>query len=954
MKINPVYIDMESFWSVTHTLSKMTNIEYVMHPETEIISMCMKVGNNGAAMVYFGEAEIKKALATVDWSKSMVIGHNMSGFDALILAWRFGINPKMWGCTLAMARSKYNADVGGSLSKLVAHFKPELEAMGISGVKDSTALINTKGRHLKDFTKEEIKAMAVYNKDDTEQCAGLFKLLAKDFPSKELLQVDLTTRMLTEPQFVVDSELLRDTLTEVQAEKLRSLKELTDMLGTEAERVAYVLETGQQMEEFTKTQLMSSAKFAALLESRSVEVPMKDSPTNPGKQIPALSKTDEAFLELQEHDDPIVAAAARARLEAKSTLLETRIGKFLEASGRLKGKLPMPLRYAGAATTGRWSGEIFNPQNLPRIDPTKPKLSDCLRNALIAPSGYMVVTSDLSGIELRINHFLWQVRSSMKLFDRDPAKADLYREFAANLYTVEPHEVTKNQRQIGKIAHLGLGFGAGAATFQRIAKMMGGVSMEMAEAQDVTDKWREEYSDIYEGWRTCHNALTDIYNGNERPIDPWGMCKTGKDHIALPSGRKIWYPGVHQETGDKGKKEWWYGTGRNRARIYAGKVDENCIAEGTEVLTRRGWVPIENITIQDEVHDGIDFVYHGGIVNKSVQSCIVVDGVLMTPDHEVLTHEGWQTALENPRPYRPDLRSIEGIELGGYERTPHAVEVSVHLREAGCESGSGRNGRSEARGDTELRMYDTRVDRKEEPNARHVEASGIRGVPIHDRPLQTSDASIVGELRRPGDNGLPSLAGEFRELLEGHGADVSAGSRLGSRGQRTGLLRSQLQMDYSQGQHDEQAQHGNASGHTGAEPSYGDRKNDPVQQTASWVAGGVFDNAARLRKPVYDILNCGPNHRFVVRGAEAPFIVHNCVQALAADVLRDVVRGMYLKHDIKPALLVHDEYVCVVKIQDAERVRDQLDALMRAPTAWWPALIKWSESGMGYSYGEAH
>ena len=187
MKLTPVYIDMESFWSVTHTLSKMTNIEYVMHPETEIISMCMKVGNNGSALVYFGEDEIRKALGMVDWSKSMVIGHNMSGFDALILAWRFGINPKMWGCTLAMARSKYNADVGGSLSKLVTHFKAELEAMGISGVKDSSALINTKGRHLYDFTKEEIKAMAVYNKDDTEQCAGLFKILARDFPSKELL-----------------------------------------------------------------------------------------------------------------------------------------------------------------------------------------------------------------------------------------------------------------------------------------------------------------------------------------------------------------------------------------------------------------------------------------------------------------------------------------------------------------------------------------------------------------------------------------------------------------------------------------------------------------------------------------------------------------------------------------------------------------------------------------------
>jgi DNA polymerase family A len=576
MKLIPVYVDFESFWSVTHTLSKMTNIEYVMHPETEIISMCMKVGNQGAAMVYFGEDEIKKALSMVDWSRSMVIGHNMSGFDALILKWRFDISPKMWGCTLAMARSRYNADVGGSLAKLVAHFKEELEAMGISGVKDQSALVNTKGKHLKDFTKEEIKAMAVYNKDDTEQCAGIFKILARDFPAKELLQIDLTTRMLVDPQFEVDQGLLRTTLASVQEEKLRSLKELTDLLMSKEEQVVHVLETGSQLAEFTKTQLMSAAKFGEILTKRGVEIPMKASPSNPGKMIPALSKTDEAFLALEEHEDPVVAMAVTARLEAKSTLLETRIAKFLSAAKDCWGFIPMPLRYAGAATTGRWSGEIFNPQNLPRIDPTKPKLSDALRNSLRAPKGFTVVTSDSSGIELRVNHFLWQVQSSMALFRADPAKADLYRQFAASLYQIALADVTKNQRQIGKIAHLGLGFGAGAATFQRIAKMMGGVDMDLDEATDVTNKWREEYDEIYQGWRTCHNALKAIHSGNEQAIDPWGLCKTGKDHIALPSGRKIWYPGLHQENVG-GKSEWWYGTGRNRARIYAGKIDENIV-----------------------------------------------------------------------------------------------------------------------------------------------------------------------------------------------------------------------------------------------------------------------------------------------------------------------------------------------------------------------------------------
>lgn len=138
------------------------------------------------------------------------------------------------------------------------------------------------------------------------------------------------------------------------------------------------------------------------------------------------------------------------------------------------------------------------------------------------------------------------------------------------------HRFTANGRLVSN-CQLGLGFGAGWRTFKRVAKLMGGLDLSDEEAEAVTTAWRTQYAEIVLGWRKCHAALTAIYAGEETEIDPWGLCKTTSEGIALPSGRVIRYPALHQETNDEGKTEWWYGTGRHRARIYAGKVTENCV-----------------------------------------------------------------------------------------------------------------------------------------------------------------------------------------------------------------------------------------------------------------------------------------------------------------------------------------------------------------------------------------
>jgi DNA polymerase len=594
----------------------MNPIAYVMHPDTELISVAIKIGN-GATDVIFGEANIKAHLASIDWSDKYVIGHNMSGFDAMILAWRCGVKPRLWGCTLAMARptAEY-LTVGGSLGALVVAF-------GI-GKKDSSALINTKGKHLCDFTVGEVNDMRVYNASDTNNCAELFSRLVPYTQHQELRLIDLTVRMLVDPKFDTDRALLTTSLVGLKARQREALLRVAHELGLlqaagldhivghpnekELTEVTNQLTGGiDAIAEEVRKELASSQKFAALLERHGVEPPKKISKTT-GRPTFAFSRTDPEYVALQDHPNPVVAVAAATRLQVKSTILESRIRSFLEVSNVLHGKMPIAKNYY-AAHTGRWGGSMgLNQENLPRIprDPQDNIIdipSNALRMCLRAPAGYKVAVADLSGIELRVNHFLWKVPYSTALWTADP-EADLYRASGAIEYGCDPSAITKPQRQLEKVKNLGLGFGAGAKTFKGVARLMGGIDLSEDQSEHAVSSWRGKHPEIVQGWKKCHSALTAIHHGAHMFIDPCGLCYTSREGIHTPVGM-IRYPGLHQEMVD-GRGEWWYGSGRSRTRIYAGKVTENIVQHLARYILGQAMLRIDKrIRVRHTVHDEI-------------------------------------------------------------------------------------------------------------------------------------------------------------------------------------------------------------------------------------------------------------------------------------------------------------------------------------------------------------
>ena len=88
-------------------------------------------------------------------------------------------------------------------------------------------------------------------------------------------------------------------------------------------------------------------------------------------------------------------------------------------------------------------------------------------------------------------------------------------------------------------------------------------------------------------------------------------------------------------------------------------------------------------------------------------------------------------------------------------------------------------------------------------------------------------------------------------------------------------------------------------------------------------------------EPVYDVLNCGPRHRYVVLGKSGPIIAHNCVQATARDCLREAMFALDAAgFDIRAT--VHDEVIVTEPI--GGRSVEERAALMGGPIPWAPGL----------------
>lgn len=79
------------------------------------------------------------------------------------------------------------------------------------------------------------------------------------------------------------------------------------------------------------------------------------------------------------------------------------------------------------------------------------------------------------------------------------------------------------------------------------------------------------------------------------------------------------------------------------SRVHPGKTD-CCVSRDTPILTDRGLVPVQDVRLTDRVWDGVDFCCHDGPYCNDTKEVIEWSGLFITPDHKVLTDNGWQKA----------------------------------------------------------------------------------------------------------------------------------------------------------------------------------------------------------------------------------------------------------------------------------------------------------------------
>jgi DNA polymerase I-like protein with 3'-5' exonuclease and polymerase domains len=216
------------------------------------------------------------------------------------------------------------------------------------------------------------------------------------------------------------------------------------------------------------------------------------------KPVDANGKASASRQALREYagDHPVVAEyLAWKRVEKRRQMVESLL-KHMQPDGFIRASY-MQL----GADTGRMSCISPNLQQVPR--------DSRFRGCVQAPGGWKLVVADYAQMELRLAAAEAEDDLMIQAFQQG---MDLHTLTAIQIYGVDEHEVTKEQRQIAKSANFGLLYGSGARGLRNYAAGMG-IQMDLDEAAEVREKFHAAYNGISR-WQRQNARAADAAKSN--------------------------------------------------------------------------------------------------------------------------------------------------------------------------------------------------------------------------------------------------------------------------------------------------------------------------------------------------------------------------------------------------------------------------------------------------------
>ncbi len=350
----------------------------------------------------------------------------------------------------------------------------------------------------------------------------------------------------------------------------------------------------------------------------------------------SIDKTVRANLLAMEDPDEIPPHVADV-IQCADDLWASSVAKFNrlsnladEEDNRVRGAFV----FAGGAATGRASSYGAQVHNFTRKCAKEPDevrhamvrghaitprfgkritdvLKGMLRPALIAKPGHVLIAYDWSAIEGRVHPWLSNCPAGEAKLDVFRSGLDPYKVNAAATFGVPYADVTSDQRQVGKVQELALGFLGGAGAFEVFGRAYG-IRLSVSEVNKAVEGWRRANP-----WAQAHGQqLEAAYlramrnKGFEFAAGRIVYLFDGQTlWYSLPSGRVLCYPNAKFDAEGNvtytkaawkpaaDAKEW------PRARLWRGLACENVTQATAHDILRHSLRQLGGVVLH--VHDEI-------------------------------------------------------------------------------------------------------------------------------------------------------------------------------------------------------------------------------------------------------------------------------------------------------------------------------------------------------------